>query len=109
MARVVECAFHEAHDIRTMSWSPLGGQDGGVLDAGLIRVIAERHERTPAQIVLRWHVQLGLVPVPKTTRRERMVENAAVFDFTLPPGEMDALSALDGTGDDPYDSDVIGN
>ncbi|HXJ64503.1 MAG TPA: aldo/keto reductase, partial [Actinomycetota bacterium] len=109
MARVAERAFHEAHDIRTMSWSPLGGQDGGVLDARPIRLIAERLERTPAQIVLRWHVQLGLVPVPKTTRRQRMVENLAVFDFTLSPDEMDALSALDGTGDDPYDSDVIGN
>jgi 2,5-diketo-D-gluconate reductase A len=109
MARVDERDFHEAHDIRTMSWSPLGGQDGDVLNAGPIRVIAERHERTPAQIVLRWHVQLGLVPVPKSARRQRMVENLAVFDFTLSPDEMDSLTALDGTGEDPYDSDVIGN
>ncbi|HEY7280822.1 MAG TPA: aldo/keto reductase [Actinomycetota bacterium] len=109
MARAAERAFHEAHDIRTMSWMPLGGAGGDLLDAEPIRGIAAAHGRSPAQVVLRWHVQLGLVPVPKSVHRERMVENLAVFDFTLGDDEMKELSTLDGTGEEPYDSDVIGN
>jgi 2,5-diketo-D-gluconate reductase A len=109
LTRLPERRYHEVHGIRTMSWSPLGGEGARLLDDPVIRGIAEGHQRTPAQVVLRWHVQQGLVPVPKTTRRGRMLENIDVFDDRLAPGEMDAVSSLDGTGDPAYDSDVIGS
>ncbi len=79
-----------------VSYCPLGrgGQDG-LLDEPAIREIAERHGRSPGQIVLRWHVQQsGVVAVPKSVRAERHVENISVFDFTLSDVEMEALSAM---------------
>jgi diketogulonate reductase-like aldo/keto reductase len=85
--------FHESHDIVTESWSPLG-RGHGLLDQPTVVHIAEKHERTPAQVVLRWHVQLGLVVIPKSVRAERIRENFAIFDFELGHDEMDALSAL---------------
>jgi len=85
--------FHDKHDIVTESWSPLGrGQ--GLLDQPSVEDIAKHHDRTPAQVVLRWHLQLGLVVIPKSVRTERIKENFAVFDFALDASEMDALSAL---------------
>jgi 2,5-diketo-D-gluconate reductase A len=109
LVRSPERRFHGEHDIRTMSWSPLGGQGDDLLREPVIRDIAERHERTPAQVVLRWHVQQGLVPVPKTVHRDRMLENIDVFDFRLAEPELDAIAGLDGSGEPAYDSDVIGN
>ena len=61
----------------------------------LVNELARRYERTPAQIVLRWHVELGLVPVPKSEDRRRLRENIAVFDFALAPEDVARLSALD--------------
>jgi 2,5-diketo-D-gluconate reductase A len=60
--------------------------------------LAEKHGRTPAQVVLRWHVQLGNVVFPKSVHPERMRENLAVFDFALSPEDLDAVSALDVGG-----------
>jgi diketogulonate reductase-like aldo/keto reductase len=84
------------HGMAMVSYCPLGrgGQDG-LLDEPAIREIAERHGRSPGQIVLRWHVQQsGVVAVPKSARAERHVENISVFDFTLSDVEMEALSAM---------------
>jgi 2,5-diketo-D-gluconate reductase A len=89
--------FHEDHDIITESWSPLG-RGHGLLDRDDIVAIAREHGKTPAQVVLRWHVQLGLVVIPKSVRAERIRENAAVFDFELTPEQMQTLSAVDGPG-----------
>jgi 2,5-diketo-D-gluconate reductase A len=101
--------YHSDHAIVTQSWSPLGkgvhellvaessasGAAVAVLDEPVIAEIARRHERSPAQIVLRWHLDLGLSVVTKSTRAERMAANLDVFDFTLTAEEQAAITALD--------------
>ncbi len=84
------------HDIRIESWYPLGGQGSreSLLANPAIVEIAERHARTPAQVVLRWHTQLGLVPIPKSANSDRIRENAASFEFDLGSDEVAAISAL---------------
>jgi diketogulonate reductase-like aldo/keto reductase len=90
-------ATHARHHIATEAWSPLG-RGHGLLDRPEVTAIAAAHGRTPAQVVLRWHLQLGVVVIPKSVRAERIRENIDVFDFTLTDGEMAMLSALDGPG-----------
>jgi diketogulonate reductase-like aldo/keto reductase len=93
---------HADRGIVTEAWSPLA--KGWVLDDPVIVAIAEAHERTPAQVVLRWHLQLGNVAIPKSVTPERIEENLAVFDFHLSEAEMDAIEPLDvgeRTGPDP--------
>jgi 2,5-diketo-D-gluconate reductase A len=86
-------AFHAEHGIATESWSPLGR--GGLLDDETIVGIASRHERTPAQVILRWHLQLGLIVIPKSVTPSRIEENFGVFDFELTDDDMAAIAALD--------------
>lgn len=102
-------AYDTAHGIVTESWSPIGGQGTEVLAAPVVRELAERHGRTPAQVVLRWHVQLGLVTVPKSSDPGRLRQNLAIFDFALSDPEMAALSALDRGEDAATDSDAFGH
>jgi diketogulonate reductase-like aldo/keto reductase len=90
-------AAHERHGVVTEAWSPLG-RGHGLLDRPEVAAIADAHGRTPAQVVLRWHVQLGVVVIPKSVRAERIRANFDVFDFELTSAEMAALSALDGPG-----------
>jgi 2,5-diketo-D-gluconate reductase A len=93
---------HADRGIVTEAWSPLA--KGRVLDDPVIVAIAEAHERTPAQVVIRWHLQLGNVVIPKSVTPERIEENLAVFDFRLSEPEMAAIEALDvgeRTGPDP--------
>lgn len=72
---------------------------GGLFDEPAVAEAARAHGKTPAQVVLRWHVQqAGTVAIPRTTRKERLAENAAIFDFSLSQAEMAAISALDGKG-----------
>jgi 2,5-diketo-D-gluconate reductase A len=100
--------FNTAHGIVTESWSPLGkGSD--LLDHPTVTAAAKAHDKTPGQVVLRWHIQQDLVPIPKSSNRERLVQNLAVFDFELTADELAALSALDGTGRAPADSDKTGH
>jgi 2,5-diketo-D-gluconate reductase A len=86
-------AFHSDHRILTEAWSPLA--QGQVLDDPAVRRIAEAHDRTPAQVVLRWHIQLGNVVIPKSVTPDRITENFRVFDFELPDEEMSAIAELD--------------
>ncbi|MFF3038803.1 aldo/keto reductase, partial [Arthrobacter citreus] len=79
--------------IVTESWSPLG-RDGGLLEDTAVTALAAKYGKTPGQIVLRWHVQQGLVPIPKASSREHLTENLAVFDFALEETEIADLSAL---------------
>ncbi len=85
--------FHAAQGIATEAWSPLG-QGKGLLEIPAIVAIARKHGRTPAQIVLRWHVQLGNVVIPKSVTPSRIKENIDVFGFELDPEDMAAISAL---------------
>jgi diketogulonate reductase-like aldo/keto reductase len=96
-------AFHARNDIVTEAWSPLA-KGGELLDDPAIAGIATAHDRTPAQVVLRWHVQLGNVAIPKSVTPERIAENINVFDFQLSDDEMARIARLDAgerTGPDP--------
>jgi 2,5-diketo-D-gluconate reductase A len=86
-------AFHAEHGIVTEAWSPLG-QGKGLLDDPAIAEIARRHDRSAAQVVLRWHLQLGNVVIPKSVTPSRIAENLDVFDFTLDAEGVEALSSL---------------
>jgi 2,5-diketo-D-gluconate reductase A len=87
-------AFGSGHDIVTEAWSPIG-QGTGLLDDAAIAGVAEKVGRTPAQVVLRWHVQRGNVVFPKSTKPVRVEENFAIFDFELGEEEIAAIDALD--------------
>jgi diketogulonate reductase-like aldo/keto reductase len=85
-------AFHAAHGVRTESWSPLGR--GQALREPAITTAADAHGVTPAQVVLRWHLQLGALPIPKSASPARQRENLGVFGFALTPDEVAAITAL---------------
>jgi 2,5-diketo-D-gluconate reductase A len=85
--------FHAERGIATEAWSPLG--QGEVLGDPVIEEIASARERTPAQVVLRWHIQLGNIVIPKSVTPSRIEENFQVFDFELTEAEMKRLSELD--------------
>jgi 2,5-diketo-D-gluconate reductase A len=86
-------AWHEQRGIATEAWSPLA--QGAVLDDDTIAGIARAHGKTAAQTVLRWHLQLGNVVIPKSITPERIRENFDLFDFDLSNQEMDMIGALD--------------
>jgi len=95
-------AWHEDNGVATEAWSPLA--QGAMLNDGTIEAIAADHGRTPAQVVLRWHIQLGNVVIPKSVTPERIRENFEIFDFELSEEEMAAIERLDSgerIGPDP--------
>ena len=81
------------HEIATEAWSPLA--QGELLEDGTIETVAAHHDRTPAQVILRWHLQLGNVVIPKSSNPERIRQNFEVFDFELSEDDMAALERLD--------------
>ena len=85
--------FHRRHDIATECYSPLGR--GAVLGNQTIRQIADRYGKSPAQVVLRWHVQLGLIAIPKSAHAERIKANIDIFDFALDDEDMAGIASLD--------------
>ncbi len=87
--------FCREYDIAIEAWGPLAQGKSDLLEREEITVPARLRGKTPAQIVLRWHLQHGNVVFPKTTRRARMIENAAIFDFALSDAEMALIDALD--------------
>jgi 2,5-diketo-D-gluconate reductase A len=89
-------AFHDERGIRTESWSPLGR--GGLLSDPAIAAIAAKHRKTPAQVVIRWHLDSGLIAIPKTVRLERLKENIGALDFKLDGDDMRRIDALDSPG-----------
>jgi 2,5-diketo-D-gluconate reductase A len=98
------------HGALVETWSPIA--QGAVLDDEVIVEIAAAHGRTPSQVTLRWHVERGDIVFPKTTHRDRMEENFAIFDFELTPDEVSAISALDKgeagrTGPNPDTFDYV--
>ena len=86
----------DQHGIALEAYSPLGS--GRHLGSDTVARIARRHARTPAQVLLRWCVERGIPIIPKSTHRERIAENAQVFDFSLSPEDLAELDALDRTG-----------
>jgi len=85
--------YHAEQGIATEAWSPLGSGKG-LLEVPAIVAIAQKHGRTPAQVVLRWHLQLGNVVIPKSVTPARIKENIEVFDFSLDTEDLAAISAL---------------
>ncbi|WP_249417102.1 aldo/keto reductase [Streptomyces sp. TS71-3] len=85
--------FHAEQGISTEAWSPLG-QGKGLLDLPALATIGQKHGRTPAQVVLRWHVQVGNIVIPKSVTPSRIRENIDVFSFELDTEDMAAISAL---------------
>ncbi len=101
-------AYGVKHGIVTEAWSPIG-QGQGLLDDDVVAEMAKGHDRSPAQVVLRWHIQLGNVVIPKSVNPDRIRENIDIFDFELTAAEMDRLTGLgpeDRIGPDPADFDV---
>jgi diketogulonate reductase-like aldo/keto reductase len=95
-------AWHADHDVGTEAWSPLA--QGELLEDGTIETVAAHHDRTSAQVILRWHLQIGNVAIPKSSSPERIRENFEVFDFELSEDDMAALERLDAgerIGPDP--------
>ncbi|MDP9936522.1 2,5-diketo-D-gluconate reductase A [Paenarthrobacter nicotinovorans] len=101
-------AYNERHGIVTESYSPLGASSD-LLNAPVLASIGEKYGKTPGQVVLRWHVQQGLVAIPKTANPQRMRENLDVFDFDLDQDDLSKLQTLDAGPDAGVDSDVQGH
>ncbi len=86
-------AYNQAHGIATEAWAPIA--QGAVIDDPVVGEVAAKLGRSPAQVVLRWHLQRGDIVFPKSTTPARIVENFALFDFELEPADVDAISGLD--------------
>jgi len=86
-------AVHEQHSIRTEAYSPLGV--GKLLENPAVTTVAAAHGKSPAQVLIRWSLQLGNVVIPRSSNPARIAENAEVFDFELTPEQMDSLNGLD--------------
>lgn len=101
-------AYNAGHGIVTESWSPLGpGSD--LLNEPVVTRLAQAYGRTPGQIVLRWHIELGLVTIPKSGNPDRIRTNIDIFDFALEPEEVAAISSLDKGETEAADSDAFGH
>lgn len=85
----------EKYDIQLEAWAPFGEGRGGTFDNSVIVKLAEKYKKTPAQIMLRWHIQRGIVVIPKSTHFVRMKENFDVFDFVLSEEDMQEIAQLD--------------
>lgn len=101
-------AFNAEYGIATETWSPID-RGGDLLIDPIVTQIAQQHARTPAQVVLRWHTQMGYIPVPKSSNPERLEDNLNIFDFTLTSSDMQALSNLNRDDANILDADIFGH
>ena len=108
ITRPDQVAYDRAHDIITVAWSPLG-QGSDLLNDPTLATIAATYGKTPAQIVLRWNIELGVVAIPRSSNPDRLAQNLAIFDFTLTTDEIAAISALDTGAEKRVDSDTGGH
>jgi 2,5-diketo-D-gluconate reductase A len=95
-------AYNSAHGIATEAWSPLAR--GRFHNEAIIVKIAEKHGKTPTQVIIRWHIELGNLVIPKTATASRLIENISVFDFALDDHDMTAIATLESgfrTGPNP--------
>lgn len=97
------------HGIAVESWSPIGGAvgAGNVLAEPVLATIGEKYGKSPAQVVLRWHVQLGLIVIPKSVHEERIKQNIDVFDFELSDDDMAQIATLDTNTRQGPDPDLM--
>lgn len=87
--------YCEERNIRIEAWSPLGGRDFLLIDRPEIQKIAKKHGKTGAQVIIRWHLDTGNIVIPKSVKKNRIVENAQVFDFHLDAEDLAAIAAMD--------------
>ena len=87
--------WHNKYGIQLEAWAPFGEGRGGMFNLPELKTIGEKYGKTPAQVMLRWHIQRGIVVIPKSTHIERMEENFNVFDFELTAEDMEVIAALD--------------
>lgn len=83
--------YHVAHE----AWAPFGEGRGGLFDNEVLKQIGEKYGKTAAQVMLRWNIQRGVIVLPKSTHKERMIQNLDVFDFVLTEEDMSAIAGLD--------------
>lgn len=88
-------AWHDKYGIQVEAWAPFGEGRGGMFELPELKAIGDKYGKTPAQVILRWHLQRGIVVIPKSTHIERMEENFNVFDFELTDEDMSVITALD--------------
>ncbi|SCP95387.1 aldo/keto reductase [Anaerobium acetethylicum] len=93
--QVVAKEYMDKYGVQIEAWAPFGEGRGGLFDDATLKGIGEKYSKSVAQVVLRWHIQRGVVVIPKSTHYERMVENLNVFDFELASEDMDTIAALD--------------
>jgi 2,5-diketo-D-gluconate reductase A len=98
-------AYNAAHGILTEAWSPLAY--GNLLDNSVLAQVAGKHEKTVAQVLLRWHLDLGNVVIPKTVTPSRMAENLDVFGFSLDEEDVAAIESLENGIRNAYDPDLM--
>jgi 2,5-diketo-D-gluconate reductase A len=101
-------SYDREHDIVTVAWSPLG-QGKSLLDEPVLARIGARYGKTPAQVVLRWMVELGIVAIPRSSNPARLAQNIDIFDFALAADEVAAITALDTGAEKRVDSDTMGH
>ena len=87
--------WHNKYGIQLEAWAPFGEGRGGMFELPELKAIGEKYGKTPAQVMLRWHIQRGIVVIPKSTHIERMEENFNVFDFELTAEDMEIIATLD--------------
>lgn len=87
--------WNEKYGLRLEAWAPFGEGRGGMFDLPELREIGEKYNKTTAQVILRWHLQRGIIVIPKSTHIERMQENLNIFDFELSAEDMAKIAALD--------------
>jgi 2,5-diketo-D-gluconate reductase A len=88
-------AFLQENNVQIESWGPFAEGRNNIFENELLRSIAEKHQKTVAQVILRWLTQRGVVAIPKSVRKERIVENVSIFDFDLSSEDMAAIATLD--------------
>ena len=93
--RIEDHAWMEKYHIAHEAWAPFGEGRGGLFDNEVLKQIGEKYGKTAAQVMLRWNIQRGVIVLPKSTHKERMIQNLDVFDFALTDEDMDAIAALD--------------
>lgn len=87
--------WHEKYGIQLEAWAPFGEGRGGMFEESVLTEIGNKYGKTAAQVILRWHLQRGIIVIPKSIHKERMVENFAVFDFELSKEDMSRIAELD--------------
>ena len=87
--------YMEKYGVQIEAWAPFGEGRGGLFENAVLKDIGETYGKTAAQVMLRWHIQRGVVAIPKSTHFERMEENIRIFDFELTESDMEKIAALD--------------